>query len=150
MAVLAQPNLRLIVVVPEYPSIFLWPFKIHQETLIKRLTRAAPERFAIYHLQNPNPSHNDDQIYVHSKLMIVDDTWAEIGSMNCNRRSMTHDAEVSVAVVDSTIEEGASKFARNLRLRLWAEHLNLDPSDASIGVPLQGFHQWKTRAGKVT
>ena len=79
--------------------------------------------------------------------MIVDDAWAEIGSMNCNRRSMTHDAEVSVAVVDSAIEEGASKFARNLRLRLWAEHLNLDPSDASIGVPLQGFHQWKTRAG---
>jgi monoamine oxidase len=69
--------------------------------------------FLIAHLHN-----GIEPIYVHSKLLIVDDEYVNLGSANVNRRSMTHDGEVNIAVVDS---EGS--FARDLRTTLWTEHL---------------------------
>lgn len=145
-ALLAQPNLRVIVLVPRAPDAFVAPFNYHQNELINRLMAAAPTRFAIYHLENITAAHAGEQVYVHAKTMIVDDVWAQIGSMNCNRRSMTHDAEVCAAVVDSTIENGVCKFARDLRLTLWAEHLFLGQLDPSIADPVTGFATWAARA----
>ncbi len=57
-------------------------------------------------------------IYVHAKVGIVDDRWATVGSANLNSRSLSRDAELNVAVLDTP-------FARGLRLSLWAEHLGL-------------------------
>jgi phosphatidylserine/phosphatidylglycerophosphate/cardiolipin synthase-like enzyme len=57
-------------------------------------------------------------IYVHAKVGVVDDRWATVGSANLNSRSMSHDAELNLAVLDQA-------FARGLRLSLWAEHLGL-------------------------
>ncbi len=59
-------------------------------------------------------------VYVHSKLMIVDDELVLVGSANVGRRSMTFDSEIQLAIVDS---EG--RFASDLRADLWAEHLML-------------------------
>lgn len=64
------------------------------------------------------------QIYVHAKMMIVDDRYALIGSANINDRSMlaNRDTEIAALVADRT-------FARNLRVSLWREHLGLlEPS----------------------
>ena len=67
--------------------------------------------------------------------------WASVGSDNFNRRSWTHDSELSSAVLDTTRDprepldpggEGqcARTFARDLRLALAREHLDL-PDDGS-------------------
>src|SRR4051812_33230016 len=60
----------------------------------------------------------------------MDDTWASIGSDNFNRRSWTHDSELSCVVVDDSAEDH-SPYARRLRLTLAAEHLDreVDPDD---------------------
>ncbi len=58
-------------------------------------------------------------MYVHAKVCVIDDVWATVGSDNLNRRSWTHDSELSCAVLDDTGE-----FARDLRLRLLREHLD--------------------------
>ena len=73
------------------------------------------------------PQHRDE-IYLHSKLWIVDDVCAKIGSANQGRRSFTNDTEMDLIVVDGALEDGARSFARRLRKALWAEHLNLSPS----------------------
>ena len=76
-------------------------------------------------------------VYVHAKVVVIDDVWAMIGSDNLNRRSWTHDSELSIAVLDDEHDErepldpagcgdGARRFARDLRLRLMSEHLQLD------------------------
>lgn len=57
-------------------------------------------------------------VYVHSKLMIVDDELVLIGNANIGQRSMTCDGEAHLAIVDS-----AELLAKNFRVALWMEFL---------------------------
>jgi phosphatidylserine/phosphatidylglycerophosphate/cardiolipin synthase-like enzyme len=59
-----------------------------------------------------------DPIYVHAKVAIVDDRWLTIGSANLNEHSLFNDSEVNVVSHDENL-------ARDTRLRLWSEHLEL-------------------------
>ena len=74
---------------------------------------------AIYGLEN----HQGTPVYVHAKVCVMDDTWATVGSDNFNRRSWTHDSELSAVVVDPSAADH-SPYARHLRLQLAAEHLD--------------------------
>ncbi|MBV9831421.1 MAG: hypothetical protein JOZ82_07470 [Marmoricola sp.] len=94
------------------------------------MEEAAPGRVAVYGIEN----HASTPVYVHAKVCVVDDTWATIGSDNFNRRSWTHDSELTCAVVDDAAEDH-SPYARRLRLRLAAEHLDRtydEDDDASL------------------
>ena len=57
-------------------------------------------------------------IYVHAKVAIIDDGWLTIGSANLNEHSLFNDTEMNVVTHDPVL-------ARQTRLRLWAEHLDL-------------------------
>jgi phosphatidylserine/phosphatidylglycerophosphate/cardiolipin synthase-like enzyme len=59
-----------------------------------------------------------DPIYVHAKIGIIDDNWLTIGSANLNEHSLFNDTEMNIVTHDS-------ELARETRLRLWAEHLEL-------------------------
>lgn len=77
-----------------------------------------------------------EQLYVHAKVMIVDDRSCIIGSANINERSMAgnRDSEVAIIIRDTKLiktkmndeEYFAGKFALELRLRLMREHLGCD------------------------
>src|SRR5207248_1432731 len=71
-------------------------------------------RFLACTLYQPGPGGNP--VYVHSKAAVIDDTWVTIGSANLNEHSLFNDTEANVIVRDPT-------FAREVRLRLWEEHL---------------------------
>lgn len=71
-----------------------------------------------------------EQIYVHSKLMIVDDRYALLGSANINDRSLLgeRDSELAVLVMDNDhgyADIGLGRptlirtFARDLRMKVW-------------------------------
>ncbi|KAI8891245.1 phospholipase D/nuclease [Backusella circina FSU 941] len=74
-------------------------------------------------------------LYIHDKLMIVDDKIVIMGSANINDRSMAgnRDSEIAMIIEDTeTIpsymdgkEYQAAKFAHTLRMQLWKEHLGL-------------------------
>ena len=73
-----------------------------------------------------------EMIYVHSKLLIVDDSTVVIGSANINDRSMNgdRDAELCIVINDSekvTVEINetvfeVSRFAQSFRIALFKEH----------------------------
>ncbi|KAK2637963.1 hypothetical protein Ddye_025758 [Dipteronia dyeriana] len=75
------------------------------------------------------------QVYVHSKVMIIDDRAAFIGSSNINDRSLlgSRDSEIGVLIEDKEFIETsmngepwkAGKFSYTLRCSLWSEHLGL-------------------------
>jgi phosphatidylserine/phosphatidylglycerophosphate/cardiolipin synthase-like enzyme len=80
-------------------------------------------RFRIY---VPHTSGGQD-IYVHAKLMIVDDRILRIGSANLNNRSLGLDSECDV-VLDSALpaNKHAAEGIAQLRTVLMAEHLGVD------------------------
>ncbi|MCC7547285.1 MAG: VTT domain-containing protein [Burkholderiales bacterium] len=62
-------------------------------------------------------------IDLHSKLMIVDERFARIGSANLNNRSMGYDTECDLAIEATEPRNGAQLL--ELRHRLVAEHLGV-------------------------
>jgi hypothetical protein len=64
-------------------------------------------------------------IYVHAKMMIVDDVFLSVGSANLNRRGMFHDGEINAFAVPERLKGDTANPVRDLRLRLWAEMLDL-------------------------
>lgn len=60
-------------------------------------------------------------IYVHAKLMIVDDAFLTIGSCNLHLWSLHVQTEMNASVYDPAV-------ARALRCELFAEHLGIDTS----------------------
>jgi phosphatidylserine/phosphatidylglycerophosphate/cardiolipin synthase-like enzyme len=115
-ALSANPELRLVVVIPLVPDIAglnRVPQVLGRERALDRLMRIAPGRVAAYGLEN----HAGTPVYVHAKVCVIDDTWASTGSDNFNRRSWTHDSELTAVVLDQD-------YARDLRLTLAAEHLD--------------------------
>ncbi|GMP76462.1 hypothetical protein CsSME_00033122 [Camellia sinensis var. sinensis] len=81
------------------------------------------------------------QVYVHSKIMIVDDCTSLIGSANINDRSLlgSRDSEIGVLIEDKEFVDSsmggkpwkAGKFSLSLRLSLWSEHLGLHAGEIS-------------------
>lgn len=63
-----------------------------------------------------------DPVYVHAKVMVVDDRWLIVGSANVNAHSLFNDTEMCVATDDA-------ELARTTRIRLWAEHLEMDEAE---------------------
>lgn len=74
------------------------------------------------------------QVYVHSKVLIIDDVFAIVGSANAARRSFRVDTEACVSFFDATV-------VRDLRLRLWGELLG-NPPDLSDWAPATFVEKW--------
>lgn len=66
-------------------------------------------------------------IYVHAKVMIVDDTFLFAGSSNINRRGLYHDGEMNSFTIPQHLRGDPVNPARLLRSRLMAEHAGLSP-----------------------
>jgi len=150
-ALAGQPSLRMIAVLPHHPDqdgrLSHGPQVLARHRALEVLERAGAGRFAAYGVEN----HAGTPVYVHAKVCVVDDVWASVGSDNVNLRSWTHDSELSSAVLDETPDrrapgcpdgpEGcASRFARDLRLRLVREHLDrAEDDDADLLDPAEVF-----------
>jgi phosphatidylserine/phosphatidylglycerophosphate/cardiolipin synthase-like enzyme len=112
---------------------------------------------AVYGIEN----HAGTPVYVHAKVCVIDDVWAAIGSDNINRRSWTHDSELSSAVIDEQRDDrepavidrfghGARRFARELRLELAREHLDTRPGDdADLIDPESAFDRFAQSAQRL-
>jgi phospholipase D1/2 len=80
-------------------------------------------RFGIFHPVNGA----GEPIYVHAKVLIVDDRLIRVGSSNVNNRSMGFDTECDLAVEAQDPPQRAAIVA--VRNDLLAEHLDVHPND---------------------
>ncbi|MDE2564080.1 MAG: phospholipase [Sphingomonadales bacterium] len=79
------------------------------------------QRFTMWHPFNEAGT----PIYVHSKLMIVDDEIVRVGSSNMNNRSMGLDSEADLFIDCARNGNDCAQAIRALRLGLLAEHCGL-------------------------
>ncbi len=146
-ALRARPSLRLIMVLPHYPDqdgrASQPPNVLGRDRALAAIRAAGGSRVSVYGVEN----HAGTPVYVHAKVCVIDDVWASAGSDNVNRRSWTHDSELSVAVLDSTVAAGPSGsddsprvFARELRLELAREHLDRASDDVADLVDLHSAY----------
>ncbi|WP_408587665.1 phospholipase D-like domain-containing protein [Novosphingobium sp.] len=123
---LMQPDPpEIVLIMPE--SSHGWLEQAAMDGARTRLFRAVKDkdpagRFSIWHPCNAAGT----PIYVHSKLMIVDDEILRIGSANMNNRSMGLDSECDV-FIDAARPGNDHAVApiTRLRMRLLAEHCGL-------------------------
>jgi phosphatidylserine/phosphatidylglycerophosphate/cardiolipin synthase-like enzyme len=139
-ALRAAPRLHLVAVVPRFPeqeSRLATTAALVGHTQALDLVRdAGGDRVQVLDVEN----RAGEPVYVHAKVCVIDDVWAAVGSDNFNRRSWTHDSELTAAVLDDTrdareptdpagLGDGARRFARDLRLALLREHLDREAGD---------------------
>jgi phosphatidylserine/phosphatidylglycerophosphate/cardiolipin synthase-like enzyme len=156
----SNPDLHLVAVVPRYPDqdgrFSLAPNLVGREQALELCRTVAADRVAVFDVEN----HAGTPVYVHAKVCIVDDVWATIGSDNLNRRSWGHDSELNIAVLDETLDpraprdpgglgDGARVFPRDLRLKLWHEHLDGEFSDAELIDPASGIEAIRRSAHRL-
>jgi phosphatidylserine/phosphatidylglycerophosphate/cardiolipin synthase-like enzyme len=79
-------------------------------------------RFAIY----APVTEGGADIYVHAKIMIVDDCMLRVGSANMNNRSMGLDSECDL-LIDGRDDAVARQRIAQIRTDLLAEHFGVEP-----------------------
>lgn len=126
-ALAANPDLRIVAIVPRFPdqaSAFTRiPQLLGRARALDAMRRSGGDRVAVYSLENAAGT----PVYVHAKVCVIDDTWASVGSDNLNMRSWTYDSELACAVVDES-----GRFARDLRSALNREHIGRDVEMAEV------------------
>ncbi|KAG6973427.1 hypothetical protein JG688_00003524 [Phytophthora aleatoria] len=126
----------------QYRTICRGEHSIYQR-LYQELEDDDPFKYiAFYGLRNHSVREDaqarTEEVYIHSKVMIVDDRSCIIGSANINERSMCgdRDSEIAVLVEDHEMEEeiaiadgtyNVGKFAHSFRMKLFEEHFGLEP-----------------------
>jgi phosphatidylserine/phosphatidylglycerophosphate/cardiolipin synthase-like enzyme len=155
-ALTSNPQLHLLAVVPRYfdqaGALTLPPNQVGRDHAVSALLEAGGDRVAIFDVEN----RLGVPVYVHAKVCVIDDVWTSVGSDNFNRRSWSHDSEIACAVIDELrdprepidpagLGDGARTYARDLRLRLWREHLGRPEGDdrdlLDPALAVERFHQ---------
>jgi phosphatidylserine/phosphatidylglycerophosphate/cardiolipin synthase-like enzyme len=141
------PALNVIVVVPAKPEEKDPVLTPHgnwlQEEAIRNLRRTfyqvgSDGKFGIFSLRTLGAKNPKAMIYVHSKVMIVDDEFAIIGSANANPRSFRLDSEANLVWQD---KPSVTAFRR----RLWATLLG-SPKTMESWKPEEFAKHWRTLA----
>ncbi len=151
----SRPNLQVIVMVNVIPDMPFYP--PWQASLIDRIRSGAKDpdskRFGVFTAWThnpPMPSRNQNKPmimpnYLHTKTAVVDGTWATVGSANLDGASLDYfqilhgiqggdnrNNELNYVIYNGIDNYPATDAVDKLRIKLWSEHLGIDPTDARL------------------
>jgi phosphatidylserine/phosphatidylglycerophosphate/cardiolipin synthase-like enzyme len=141
-----RPKLNVIVVVPIKPDALLYPW--WQRRRITKLREALTQQertrlgvFTPWVVDTSAAPIRVAPVYVHSKVAIVDDRWATVGSANLDGVSLdfnlllnvaslglgeTRSTELNVSILNGVEGQPPTILVDLLRRRLWSEHLGFE------------------------
>jgi phosphatidylserine/phosphatidylglycerophosphate/cardiolipin synthase-like enzyme len=97
------------------------------DNLLNQVSNSVRSNFVVYRVAD---------IEVHSKVVLIDDEFVSIGSANFWDRSMDGaDTELTAAIVDP------GSLVKDLRVRLWADHMRVDPGNATVKAELEDLNK---------
>jgi phosphatidylserine/phosphatidylglycerophosphate/cardiolipin synthase-like enzyme len=117
-----ERGVEIVVLLPAEPDRWIAAARRRPENrsffaLLADLDRYA--NFTLAGIAGLNADGLRKSIYVHAKLMLVDDAWATVGSCNLHRNSLMGHSELNASF-------WAPEIVRGLRCELLAEHLGHD------------------------
>jgi|KBSMisStaDraftv2_1062788.scaffolds.fasta_scaffold02829_5 cardiolipin synthase A/B len=119
-----QRGVHVILLMPAKPEISLPISPERRAFLDTRSDLGRFEHFMLAGIAGLGVDGRRRPVYVHAKLMLVDDKWATVGSCNLHRFSLFGNSEMNVAFSEpSTV--------RSFRCELLREHLDRDTSGMS-------------------
>ncbi|KAH7492161.1 Phospholipase D beta 1 [Phytophthora ramorum] len=115
---------RLVVIVQRTVEASYTGYDKYLYDMVSPLLLHFPDKFQLY------TTKESRGLYIHSKVVIVDDVYVSLGSANWNRRSMTSDTELGINVVDTEHVQSpdgvtVNKLAREFRLQKFVEATKL-------------------------
>lgn len=118
-----------------------WLEQQAMDTARARLVEALKKRDVHGRLHIYHPfTMRGEPIYVHAKILIVDDRVLRVGSSNMNNRSMRLDTECDVTIDASlAANAGREEMIRSIRDDLIAEHLDLPVERVSAVIAERGL-----------
>ena len=142
-------NLKIIVVLPFNPNLPGWIRSVISHMSINdinknldKIIKTGNGHVKIYSLisQNKKKFNEFKQIYVHSKLIISDDSTIMIGSANLDKNGFKDSTEFNITI-------NSPKLSKNTRIKLWKEHLGYHNKNDSIIYNFdKGFELWDSIA----
>jgi cardiolipin synthase A/B len=126
-------GVEVVILVPAQPEEHVRAARRNPERrlLFDRVARLGTyERFTLVGIASLGEQGRRRDIYVHAKVMLVDDEWATIGSCNLHSNSLSGHTEMNAAIWDTAV-------VRPLRCALLAEHLGQDTAHLDMRAALQ-------------
>lgn len=124
----SRPKLEIVFVVPEKPEKFkeeltVGPPQSELFALLAETAKRTGHALGIYDVATRGNEGEDVFVYIHSKLMVVDDVFLTIGSSNLTNRSMSLDSEINASWFAEPGDGALAHAIRRLRVRLMLEHI---------------------------
>ncbi len=130
-----ERGVEVVLLMPAAPDLLPTDLSPERQAFLKsRAALGGFENFSLAGIAGLGEDGCRKPIWIHSKLMLLDDTWATVGSANLHRYSMFGNAELNAAIFSSDV-------VRGLRVELFKEHLALDTSELDDVRALRQFKQ---------
>jgi phosphatidylserine/phosphatidylglycerophosphate/cardiolipin synthase-like enzyme len=162
------PTLEVVSVLNQNPDVTA--YRTWQNARLTEFGLLEHPRIGVFALWNAELQDDDrgrmavNQVFVHSKVLTVDDTWATLGSANLDGVSLhsygddfdgrlgrrlfrgVRNFDVNVVVDDGIHGAPRAGSVAELRVRLWSEHLGMPEED--VAAPTDGgwLALWRQRA----
>lgn len=109
----------------------------NRDRMIRRLRRADRHgRLKVMYPVVPTEDGGEQDVLIHSKLLVIDDRFVRIGSSNINNRSEGLDTEADIGIEAGS--EGCEASIVGLRNRLLAEHLDTTEVEVAGAIAASG------------
>ena len=119
-----QRGVEVIVIMPAQPDISAGAYTSPDRKAFfeSRAALAHYPNFTLAGLSGLDDAEGRHPVWIHAKLMLIDDVWGTVGSANLHRFSAFGNGELNATF-------WSPEAARAFRVELLAEHLGLDTSD---------------------
>ena len=166
-AVSDRPALRVIIALNIKPDIFTYP-RMQQKLINNLFARIGKTRLGVFTRWTFQPANPPTRprprivpVWLHSKVAIVDDVWATVGSANLDGASLDRTelwaipemvdrrhSELNFNLLNGVDGQPATNLVARLRRRLWSEHLGLAAEDPVLNAPsgAQALDLWTVQA----
>jgi phospholipase D1/2 len=132
-----RPRLEVVIVIPKAPHTFLEEVamglaQVKMLHSIREVAKSEGHDLGIYYCLPGGDGAEEEPVYIHAKLLVVDDRFLTVGSANTNNRSMGLDTELNVSwEADPASQPELAGRIAGVRADLIAEHAGMDdPAEA--------------------